>query len=193
MEKELALYRRLTPLARTGGVVIFGGTEDRQIPLCELKQAFDLRCDLYDRSVTGLTVEAAIPLYDAVVAPLAPADLFLHIGEADLEGFAGAPAVFDQRLRLLLRHIRGNDEKCRVTVVSVKDHAPEPVVREMNRHLAAIAEGERCHFWDISTQRVWNPQQMRDVLSFLYSTGFVRPLGQRPPVSELAKILFCCG
>jgi hypothetical protein len=36
-----------------------------------------------------------------------------------------------------------------------------------------------------------NPKQTKEVVSFLYSIGFVRPLKQKRPVQDMAKILFC--
>lgn len=191
MENELRTYRCLNALARTGGVVVFGGEEDRNIPLCELKQAFDLRYDLYDRSVTGLSVENAIGIYDDCIAPLAPEDVYLHIGRADRELFSQDTAAFDRKLSLLLRHIKSRDKKCRVAVISLKDHGADPVIWEMNKHLAAVAGSERCRFCDISGQRVWDPQQMRDVISFLHSTGSVRSLDRNCPRYGLVEILFC--
>jgi len=38
---------------------------------------------------------------------------------------------------------------------------------------------------------VWNPKQTKEVVSFLYSIGFVRPLKQKRPLQDVAKILFC--
>ena len=38
---EIKKYSALNELAEKGGTVIFGGTTDVNIPLCELKQTFD--------------------------------------------------------------------------------------------------------------------------------------------------------
>ena len=39
-------YQALNKLAEQNGIVIIGGTEDKEIPLCELKQAFELNLNL---------------------------------------------------------------------------------------------------------------------------------------------------
>ena len=41
-EQELKNYRMLNELAEPDGIVIFGGNADRELPLCELKQAFSI-------------------------------------------------------------------------------------------------------------------------------------------------------
>ena len=59
MERVIKTYRSLNSLATTGGLVVFGGAEDRLIPLGELKETFDLQCTFYNRSVPGLCLENA--------------------------------------------------------------------------------------------------------------------------------------
>lgn len=54
-KNEIKNYQALNELADQNGLVIFGGTEDRKIPLCELKQAFDLESNLYNRSISNLS------------------------------------------------------------------------------------------------------------------------------------------
>lgn len=82
---EAARFVKLNELAAHGGVAILGGAADREIPLCELKQAFGLEAMLYNRSVAGLSVNNAAEIYDTCVAPLLPSTVILHIGDADME------------------------------------------------------------------------------------------------------------
>ena len=192
MDNEIETYRALNELATPGGIVIFGGGEDRLIPLCELKQAFALQEDLYNRSVTGLSVDTAAGIFDGCVAELEPEDILIHIGGADLHAFEQDSAAFDEKYRRLLRHIQAALPDCRVGVISLKNPDKQPLVAQMNRHLAVITRDEGCEFCDISTVRVWNPKQTKDVLSFICSMGFVRPLKKRRPLYDLVKILFCC-
>lgn len=183
---ETTVYCHLNELAVPGGVVIFGGEADKNLPLCELKQAFELQDNLYNRSIAGLSVHNGAQIFDSCVAPLKPEDIFLHIGEADRELFERNAAGFDARLSALLRHMKSADKTCRIAIIPMKD-APE-----MNQHLSAVAKSEGCEFCNMTQNWVWNPQQAKDVLSFVYSTGFVRPLSCKRPVHDLAKILFCC-
>lgn len=193
MYHEISRYQALNALSATGGVVIFGGSEDKTIPLCELKQAFDLRENFYDRSVTALTLTDAPDIFDRCIAPLAPDTLLLHLGEADLETFEKDPNTFDRAYRHLLQHIQESCKKLQIGVISLRERPSDPRIKAMNGHLRMIAESERYPYFDLSTMQLWDPQQTRDVISFLYSTGFVRPIGQKRPLYDLVKILFYDG
>ena len=110
MERVIKTYRSLNSLATTGGLVIFGGEKDRLIPLGELKEAFDLQCTFYNRSVPGLCLENAEKTYDQCVAPLAPQEIYLHIGDADIALFTENAAGFDEGYCHLVQHIRSLDK-----------------------------------------------------------------------------------
>lgn len=190
-KNEINIYMSLNELAEQDGVVIWGGTEDRAIPLCELKQAFNLNSKLYNRSITDLSINNASEIYDTCIAPLNPESVLLHIGTADLNSFAENPFSFDQKYRELIKHIRNITPKCTIAIISLKNHEESANISEMNRHLKYIAESEQCEYGDISTKRVWNPKETKDIVSFVYSTGFVRPLNIKRPIYDLTKIFFC--
>lgn len=190
-ENEIKKYLALNNLAETNGIVIFGGSADKEIPLCELKQAFELRSNLYNRSIFNLSIHTALNTYNACVAPLHPETLLLHIGNADLEFFLENTSDFDQKYIQLIQQIKAQNPNCNIVVISLKNYNDEANIYELNTHLKYIAESEHCEYIDISSKRVWNPQQTKDIVSFLYTTGFVRPLKQKRPVYDLVKILFC--
>ena len=189
-EAEIGKYHILNALAGTGGTVVFGGTADREIPVSELKQSFGLIPALYNRSLSGLTLERAVRAYDEAAAPLVPERVLLHLGEADTERFESDPAGFDSDYRALIAHIRMTDRKCDVIVVSLKNPEGLPKIDALNRHLKNLAASERCEFCDINTQRVWNPAAMKETIAFLYSAGFVRPLHRKMPAYDLVRILY---
>ena len=191
MDSIINTYRSLNSLAATGGFVIFGGAEDRLIPLGELKETFDLQYTFNNRSVPGLCLANAENTYDQCVASLAPQGIYLHIGDAEIALFTENAAGFDERYCHLVQHIRSLDQKCRIAIVSLKNPDNEPVITELNKHLAVIAQNKNCEFCDIAKQQVWNPKQTKEVVSFLYSVGFVRPLMQKRPLQDIARILFC--
>lgn len=190
-DNEIKRYRLLNELAGQGGTVIIGGAEDTEIPLCELKQAFALESDLYNRSAANLSISNAVEFYDSCAADLHPESVYLHIGSADLEAFEQAPAAFDQKYRELIRHIRNIDKACEIAVISLKNPEKRPIIAEMNRHLRVIAQSEKCEFGDIAANRVWNPKETRDVVSFIHSIGFMHPLRSKRPLYDMIKILFC--
>lgn len=189
--EEIKRYEVLNNLAEKNGTVIFGGTEDKYIPLCELKQAFEIEALLYNRSIDNLSVDNAVDVYNDCIAQLNPQCIILHIGSADLEKFIENPAKFDNKYRELITHIKNMDKYCNLVVVSLKNPEELDSISEINKHLKIIAESERCEFIDIATKRVWNPSGTREIISFVYSTGFVHPLKNKRPVYDLVKILFC--
>lgn len=191
LENEIKRYKALNELAEQSGIVIMGGTEDKEIPLCELKQAFELNSMLYNRSIEGLSINSAIEVYDSCVAELKPESIILHIGMADMEEFSENPSAFDNKYRELIKHIKSIDKKCSVVVVSLKNPEDDADIAEMNKHLKVIAESEQCEYGDIATKRVWNPKETKDVVSFVYSLGFVHPLKNKRPIYDLIRILFC--
>ena len=190
-ENEIQKYQSLNDLAESNGIVIFGGTDDKHIPLCELKQAFTLNSNLYNRSIAGLSILNAPELYDVLVAPLCPEYILLHIGDADLKFFRESPTVFNQKYQEFIQHIKASGAKCNIAIISLKNYEDEEAVAEINKYLKYIADSEQCEYIDIATKRVWNPKQTKDVISFVYSTGFVRPLKKKHPINDLVKILFC--
>ncbi len=184
-------YKALNELAEHEGIVIFGGNNDMTIPLCELKQAFSIESNLYNRSFRELSIENAIEIYDSCIAPLEPETVLLHIGEADLDYFEESPSDFDQKYFELIAHIKNYNKKCKIAIISLKNENNSSAIFELNKHLKYISQCEHCEFGDITSKHVWNPQGTKDTISFIYSMGFVRPLKNRHPLYDLVKILFC--
>lgn len=190
-ELETKKYTALNELAEQNGIVIFGGSKDKDIPLCELKQAFALEPKLYNRSISELSIKDAVTAYNTCIAPITPETILIHIGGADLKFFEENAAEFDQKYRELITHIKSLNKKCRIAVISLENSHNIASIATMNQHLKYIAESEQCEFGDISNKRVWNPKETKDVVSFVYSIGFVHPLRNRRPIYDLVKILFC--
>ena len=193
MKNELLKYKALNELAEKNGLVVFGGSEDISVPLGELKQAFDIDSKMYNRSISGLSIMDAIPAYDDCVAPLAPETVFIHIGSADLTSFAENPSVFDQKYRALIAHIRNENKRCRIVVISLKNYENNDAITEMNKHLEYIADSEKCEYGNIAAKRVWNPRSSMETASFLHNMGIMRPRATRRPVYDLVRMIFCYG
>ncbi len=188
-EKEIRKYAVLNTLASHGATVILGGDCDVSIPLSELRDAFDLGGTVYNRSVAGLSVMNAAAWFDAAVAPLTPNRVLLHIGDNDFDLLERDAAAFDQAMRGLIGHIRGAVKGCNVAIIAHRDPTGDKRLAEMNRHLAVIAETEKCEFGDIARPRVWNPRETRTVMDFARAMGLRTP--KQKPLYDLAKVLFC--
>lgn len=184
-------YRTLNDLAEKGGTVIFGGREDENIPLCELKQAFELEGNFYNRSFENISITDAAEFYSECAAPLDPDTVLLHIGENDIELFRESSDNFISLYRDLISKIRAYNKKCRIAIVSLKNYDGDAAVAKLNEQLKYLADSQRCEFADISERKVRNPMGTKDVVSFVYSVGFVRSLKIQKPIYDLVKILFC--
>ena len=190
-EAEIAKFKSLNQLAESDGIVIFGGAEDVNIPLGELKQAFALSDHIYNRSIAGFSATDAARVYDECVKELCPETMLLHIGEADVQGFDSNEAAFEEGCRTLIRTIRAKNKRTRIVVVSLKNYENDAAIAKLNKSLAYIADSEKCEFEDISAKRVWNAKENREVTSFLYEIGFDSPLSIKRPIYNLVRILFC--
>lgn len=192
MEKKTSeQYATLNKLAEPGGTVIMGGASDLALPLCELKQDFGLEDNLYNRSVKDFSIHNAAEVYDACIAELNPAVLLIHIGEKDRVFFETKSEEFDRGCGELIRHIRKVTPGCEIVIVSLNTPENPESTQELNRHLKYIADSEQCRFEDISPKHVWDPKQTKEVISFVRSLGFVRPLRQKRTVYDLVRILYC--
>ena len=190
-ESEIKKYQKLNNLAQANGIVIFGGKEDTNIPLCEIRQAFNVEENMYNRSFTDLSIEDAILVYDNCVSSISPETVFIHIGDCDIDMLKEKPAEFDNKYRELIKHIHAQNKKCRIAVVSLRNYDSNPEIADVNKHLKYIADSERCEFGDISKRHVWNPKSSMDAASFVRTIGFVRTLKVQRPLYDLIRMLFC--
>lgn len=188
---EIKKYYSLNELAEKGGTVIFGGTADVNIPLCELKQAFELDSKFYNRSFENISITKAYELYKSCIAPLEPDTVLLHIGENDLDLFENNPDKFLEIYRELVCKIKSESRDCYIAIVSLKNYDNDSLIAKLNERLKYLADSERCEFVDVSQKKVWNPRSTKDAISFICSLGFVRHLKSHEPVYDLARTLFC--
>lgn len=190
-ETEILKYQKLNELAQTGGIVILGGSEDLNIPLCEIRQAFEMEENLYNRSFMDFSVTDSVVAYDACVSALKPETILLHVGQMDLDMLQQNAAEFDSQYRALINHIRVQNKHCRIAIVSLRNYENDPVIANMNTHLKYIADMEHCEYGDIASRRVWNPKATLDAANFVRNIGFMRPLKVERSIFDLTKMLFC--
>ena len=190
-EAEIQNYTKLNELAEQGGIVIFGDGKDKDIPTCELRQAFAVESKVYNRSFDNLSVNEAVSVYKKVVDPLEPETVLIHLGEADLSTLGVNLTEFDNKYLELIKVIKAQNKKWRIAVVSLNNYDSVPQIAELNKHLKYIADSEKCEYGDISAKKVWNPKASMEVATFVYSIGFVHPLKNKRPLYDLVKMLFC--
>ena len=149
-EREAEEYCRLNEFAVRNGVVLFGSTFAKEIPVGELRQAFDLDFNIYNRSFTDVSVFDAEPLLMECAESLAPSKILLQLGETDLErGYRSVPeiiAAYDSLVKSIKKRNRFTD----IVIVSVCENSNGIQPSEFNSQLEKLAKKNKCRFADIS-------------------------------------------
>lgn len=189
IEDEIRKYASLNGLLKKDGTVLFGGTDDKNISIGDLKESFDLEDTVYNRSFNDLTIADAKEIYEKAVATLEPKSLLIHIGDADVERVQNDPDGFDRDFLEFLT-AANNGGKTRVTVISVKNPGNLTVLADINRHLENIADSYKCQFIDLSASASWNPKTTLQAMSFARSMGLrYEPKGETADYN-LVKLLY---
>lgn len=149
-EREAEEYCKLNEFAVKNGIVLFGSTFAKDIPVGELRQAFDLDCNIYNRSFTDVSIFDAEALLIECVESLAPSKILLQLGETDLErGYRSVPeiiAAYDSLVKSIKKRNRFTD----IVIVSVCENSNDIQPSEFNSQLGNMAKKNKCKFADIS-------------------------------------------
>ena len=149
-EREAEEYCRLNDFAVRNGIVLFGSTFAKEIPVGELRQAFNLDCNIYNRSFADVSVFDAEELLIKCAESLAPSKILLQLGETDLErGYKSVPeiiAAYDSLVKSIKKRNRFTD----IVIVSVCENSNGIQPSEFNSQLEKMAKKNKCRFADIS-------------------------------------------
>lgn len=190
-ELEIKKYQSLNNIANCGGIVLFGGKDLFELPLCELKQAFDINDDLYNRSFEKLSLSDAEDVYSKCIADIKPDTLFIQLGKDDVGLFNSDKDKFIALYRHLICTIKHRNRKIRIAIVSLKNYENDATIAEINKDLKYIADSEKCDYCDISIKKSCNPKQIKNISSFIYNIGFVHPIEHRRQIYDLSRMFFC--
>ena len=167
-------------------VVLFGGNLDKTIPTQELANSFGFDFQLFNKSFPELSAKNAKELFTSQIKPLHPEGIILHLGDKDSTLFKANSSDFDSAYLSLIAEIRAVNPKCRIALVSLYNENTNPTIAEMNRHIKAIADSERCDFINIDNAKLWNPESRKSAISFARGMG----LSIRKPLRDVAEILY---
>ena len=141
-EREAEEYMKLNELAVSNGVVMIGSTFAKDIPVGELRQAFELDFNIYNRSFTDLSVFDAEPVLINCVETLAPSKIVLQLGETDLErGFKTIPEIIAEYTNVVKA----------LKIVSVCETGNGTQPAEFNAQLEKMAKKLGCKYADITS------------------------------------------
>ena len=170
-EREAEEYCRLNDFAVRNGIVLFGSTFAKEIPVGELRQAFNLDCNIYNRSFADVSVFDAEELLIKCAESLAPSKILLQLGETDLErGYKSVPeiiAAYDSLVKSIKKRNRFTD----IVIVSVCENSNGIQPSEFNSQLEKMAKKNKCKFADISNA---SSDRMPSVKAFKMLKVFMR-------------------
>ena len=169
-------------------VVLLGGSLDKEIPVAEVAQSFNFNFKMYNRSKYGLSLKDARKTYLESVEPMNPEAVISHLGKEDVEMFKNNSADFDVKYLELLSSIRHQNKDRRIALVSLEEESKVEV--EMNRHIKAIAESEKCEFVNMDRAKLWDTEKTKEVTAFMYELGFDSQLKVKKPLGDISKVLY---
>ena len=167
-------------------VIVFGGSLDNSIPVTKLAEAFDFNFQILNKSFSELSVKNAKDLFCTYIQPLHPEGIIIHLGEKDQNLFKANSSEFDSAYLKLIEAVKAANPKCRIALVSLYNEEGNPTIEEMNRHIKAIAESEKCDFVNVENARLWNPTASKAAIRFAQNMG----LSVRKPLRDVAEILY---
>lgn len=167
-------------------VIVFGGSLDNSIPVKTLADAFDFNFQILNKSISDLSIKNAKDVFSSYVQPLHPEGILIHIGEKDLNLFRTNSAEFDSAYLQLIEAVKSANSKCRIALISLYNENADQTIAEMNRHIKAIADSEKCDFVNVDNARLWNPAASKAAIRFAQNMG----LNVRKPLRDVAEILY---
>ncbi len=192
--RNCALDRRTETMIKStetnDSVILFGGSKDKEIPVAEIAQDYELNFKMLNRSIYGLSLKNAKKAFAENVAALNPEAVILHLGEEDLDLFNRNNAEFDVLYLDLIGAVKAQNKNRRIALISNFSPDNSESYGEMNRHIKAIAESEKCTYVNIDNAKLWNPESTKELMSFMYDVGFDQPLNVKKPLANVAEILY---
>ena len=150
-EKEIATYNALNRLSRRDSVVILGSTYFREMPVGELKQAFGILSDIYNRSLTDLSVFEAKDIAVDIVSEMSPRKLILQLGETDLRSGKRTVDEVIEEIDSIVRELHKTDKSAQIVLVSLNNIPDRAMEEDYNRKLEKLSHRSKALFADISS------------------------------------------
>ena len=139
-------YTFLNKLAKGNGIVLWGSTSLAEQPVNELLQGFYTSKNIYNRSISGLTLAEAELVLEQCVLALSPSRVIFNLGEEDLKISTDVKQMIEQ-YRWLLYKIHVELPNCQLVVTTVPGKGE--LCEYFNEELKQLANEFGCTFYRI--------------------------------------------
>ncbi len=111
-------YKQLNKFIHKGQVVLAGSSLAEQFPVDEMLHNRNIISNLYNRGVSGDTIDDLLADIDTLILDLQPSKLFINIGSNDIGGEVYKEDVLFEKYSELLSVLSGRMPKCKIHVLS---------------------------------------------------------------------------
>ena len=146
-EQELDTFKQINSMANKGGIVFMGSDYFASLPLCELASVFNLRENIYNRSLPGATVKSMSEKLDDCVINLSPDKIFVNLGDVEARDPLLDLSEFISSYEWLLYTLNGAGIK--IYVVSLTSENEN--AKKINASLIKLCADLGCKFVDITS------------------------------------------
>lgn len=146
-KNEVNNYSVLNRYAKNNATVIIGSSYMHDVPVAELKQTFEINCNVYNRSLTDLTIAEAGEIVSEVIETLNPNKILLQLGEIELGGSSVGVDSLVNQMTELVDLVKSHGVS--LVLVSIANPDESNRVTEFNRAIEKLAARSNCQFADI--------------------------------------------
>lgn len=160
-EREIKEYSGLNRIAKKNSTVLLGSTFAKNIPVSELSLSYGMNNDIYNRSITDLSVFDASTVIEYCIKEMQPRKILIQLGETDLaRGYKTIDEIITAYKSLVLK-IKNSLPFCEIILISVCN-CEMPIHPEiLNQALSRMASELKCIYADISSSELNNEPYIR--------------------------------
>lgn len=130
----------INDLTLKGEIVVFGSTYMANFPLYEMINKYHFENAIYNRSIAKLTTSEALKIVQECVISIAPAKVFIALGEED-ENNANAINEYNQIVQI----IKSALPKCKICLICLQGNSS--YVERFNKNILSLCDNKRV--WNI--------------------------------------------
>ncbi|MCH5163439.1 MAG: hypothetical protein J1F36_00310 [Clostridiales bacterium] len=143
---EINTFKEINSMAEKGGIVFLGSDYFASLPIGELASVFNLNEKIFNRSLSGATIESIGKVLDDCVFKLQPSKIFVNLGEVETQNNMDISELICAYEWLLYTiHGKISADIYVISIMSDTGHA-----KEVNTALQRLCSEVNCKYIDIT-------------------------------------------